>query len=258
MIADGTGKAVSNVEVHVRWRGAASAAQTATTDWSGVARFVSPAPSSSRKLFVIEVPRVVYRGAAQRPLAFARSDGNLSTLVLTAGLAAGGTPSPVDGLVIWGYGYGEDAGGGLGSGTTGSGLGSGTTGSGGGGSPPPSYPLSAGINACLAALPLYSYGPFSFSARFSLFSGALLLNGFSMRTIDSSWVLTPGAAALDATELGRICAISLAWSESLLGNYFGSGTLYVAGKGSPPPGMGAGDNARFWSEVMNAEGSTDP
>src|SRR5205807_17397 len=56
MIADARGAAVANVKVKVRWRGAASAAQTGTTDWSGVARFVSPAPSSSKKLFVIEVP----------------------------------------------------------------------------------------------------------------------------------------------------------------------------------------------------------
>ena len=266
MIADGSGWPVSGVEVHARWRGAAAGAQTATTDGSGIARFTSPPPTDARKLFAVEVPRVIYRGSAQRPLAFARSDGSAGALVLSAGLPAPGVPSPVTGLTIGGYGLGQPAGGsglgsgttgsGLGSGTTGSGLGSGTTGSGTGGGPPPSYPLTAGIEACPRPLPLYSYGPFSWGAQWSLFSGAPLAGGYSVRLVDSSWVVTPGAAAIDAAELGRICGVSLSTAVPLTPGYFSSGALYLAG--SAPAGMGAGDSARFWSEVMNAEGSTDP
>jgi hypothetical protein len=264
MIADASGYPVANVEVHVRWRGAATAAQTATTDWSGIARFVSPAPASSRKLFVIEVPRVIHRGAAQRPRAFARNGGFANGLVLTLGLPTGGVASSIDGMGIWGYGYSQDsglasgtAGSGLASGTSGSGLGSGTTGSTGGGSAA-SYPLTTGINACLQPLPLFSYGPFSFWPASRYFSGAPLAVGFSVRTIDSSFVLAPGAAAFDAAELGSICGVSTSFSKTLTTDYFSLGTLYVAGSGSPPPGLGAGDNSRFWSEVMNAEGSTAP
>jgi serine protease len=282
MIADAGGNGLSGAEVHVRWRGAATAAQTATTDWSGIARFVSPAPASARKLFLIEVPRVIYRGAAQRPRPFARSGGDFDTLIVSASLSAGGSFSSIGGLTIWGYGFSQAAGlasgttgsglasgttgsglasgttgSGLASGTTGSGLGSGTTGSGGSGTPP-SYPLTTGINACLRPLPLYSYGPSSWWADSAFFSGAPLASGYSVRALDSAWVLTPGAAALDATELGNICGVTTAQAAWLSGNYFWSGTLYVAGAGSPPAGMGVGDGARFWSEVMNAEGSTAP
>jgi hypothetical protein len=264
MIADANGNPVGNVEVHARWRGAASGAQTATTDWSGIARFVSPAPTSSRKLFVIEVPRVIYRGAAQRPRPFAHSGSGFNTAVLTVSLSTGGVASSVDGLGIWGYGYSQDSGlasgttgSGLASGTSGSGLGSGTTGSTGSGSAA-SYPLTTGINACLQPLQLHAYGPFSWQAASTYFSGAPLAIGYSARTVDSSWVLTPGAAALDTAELGNICSVSVAYSATLTTDYFSLGTLYVAGSGSPPPGLGAGDNARFWSEVMNAEGSTAP
>lgn len=264
MIADGAGIPVSCAEVHVRWRGAATGAQTATTDSNGIARFVSPAPSSTRKLFLLEVPRVIVRGVPQRPRAFARSDGGFNTLIVGASLSLGGLTSPTDGLNIWGYGYSQDSGlasgttgSGLASGTTGSGLASGTTGSTGSGTPP-SYPLTTGISACLRPLQLESYGAFSFSASWAFFSGAALASGYSVRAIDSSWVLSPGAAAIDLQELGAICGVSTAVAEPLATNYFTSGTLYVAGAGSPPSGMGAGDNARFWSEVMNAEGSTAP
>lgn len=262
MIADVNGNPVGNVEVQVRWRGAANATRIAPTDSSGIARFVSPSPVSSRKIFLLEVPRIVYRGSAQRPRAFART-GGLNGAVLTVGLSLGGVPSPVDGLDIWGYGYSQDSG--LASGTTGSGLASGTTGSGlasgttgSNGLPPPSYPLTSGINGCLNALQLHSYGPLSLSASWALFSGATLATGYSVRSIDSSWVLTPGAAAVDAVELGRICGVSLAASKALSSGYFSSGTLRVAGSGSPPPAGGAGDNARFWSEVLSAEGATAP
>ena len=265
MVTDANGNGLSSAEVHVRWRGAANAAQTATTDWNGIARFTSPAPTSSRKIFLIEVGRVIYRGNAQRPRAVARSDGGFNSIVVGLSLSLGGSPSSTDGLVIWGYGVSGDSGlgsgttgSGLGSGTTGSGLGSGTTGSDSGGNGTPSYPLTTGIGACLKPLPLYTYGPLSFSASWNLFGGALLASGYSVRSIDSSWVLTPGAAAIDAAELGNICGLSVGTAESLNSGYFGSGTLYVAGSGSQPPAMGAGDNARFWSEVMNAEGSTAP
>src|SRR5258708_1926579 len=210
MIADANGNPVGNVEVHARWRGAASGAQTATTDWSGIARFVSPAPTSSRKLFVIEVPRFIYRGAAQRPRPFAHSGSGFNTAVLTVSLSTGGVASSVDGLGIWGYGYSQDSGlasgttgSGLASGTSGSGLGSGTTGSTGSGSAA-SYPLTTGINACLQPLQLHAYGPFSWQAASTHFSGAPPALGHNARTVDSSSVLTPGAAALDTAELGNL------------------------------------------------------
>ena len=257
MIATASGAPVSNAEVHVVWRGAASASQTATTDWNGIARFVSPAPTSSRKLFLIEVPRVIYRGAAQRPRAFARQGGGFDTLTLTLSLSPGGLPSSTDGLGIWGYGYSEGVG--LGSGTTGSGLGSGTTGSTGDGDPAASYPLTTGIQACPLTFPLYSYSTFSFTASWTFFSGALLSSGYSVRALDSSMVLAPGAAALDSQELSAICGIGALQAKSLASGYFSSGTLYVAGVGPPPvPGLGIGDNFRFWSEVMAAERSTAP
>jgi len=255
-IATASGPPVSNAGVHIRWRGAASASQTARTDWKGIARFVSPAPTSSRKLFLIEVPRVIYQGAAQRPRAFARQGGGFGSLALTLNLSPGGLPSSTAGLGIWGYGY---AGGvGLGSGTTGSGLGSGTTGSTGDGDPAATYPLTTGIQACPLTFPLYSYSTLSFTASGAFFSGALLSTGYSVRAIDSSMVLAPGAAALDLRELAAICGIGVLSSKSLSTGYFSSGTLYVAGVGPPPPTLGIGDNFRFWSEVMNAERSTAP
>jgi hypothetical protein len=266
MIADASGNGVGNVEVHARWRGAANATQIAVTDGNGIARFVSPAPStSSRRLFLLEVPRVIHRGAAQRPRAFARAGGGFGTLAVSASLSLGGATSATDGLGIWGNGFSQDSGlasgttgSGLASGTTGSGLASGTTGSTGSGTPP-SYPLTTGLTACLQPLQLYSYGPFSFTASLAFFSGALLSSGYSVRALDSSWVLTPGAAALDGAELANICGgLGIAAAKSLSSSYFGSGTLYVAGSASAPAGMGAGDNARFWSEVMNAEGATAP
>src|SRR5882672_2267576 len=234
-IATASGAPVSNAEVHIRWRGAASAAQNATTDWKGIARFVSPAPTSSRKLFLIEVPRVIYRGAAQRPRAFARQGGGFGSLALTLNLSPGGPPSSTNGLGIWGYGY---AGGvGLGSGTTGSGLGSGTTGSTGDGDPAATYPLTTGIQACPLTFPLYSYSTFSFTASGAFFSGALLSTGYSVRAIDSSMVLAPGAAALDLRELSAICGVGVLQAKSLSNKYFSSdaGTLYVAGVPPPTP-----------------------
>ena len=273
MIATADGTGVSDAEVHVRWRGAAPGAQTAVTDGQGIARFVSPWPSSSGKLFVIEVPRVIHGGAAQRPRAFARSDGGFNTLWLSVSLdlspslsslslsslslsgLLGSSTSSVDGMTIWGYGYSNGVG--LASGTTGSGLASGTTGSTGGGSDA-SYPLTTGIEACPLALPLYSYGWLSTAASWSLFSGASLASGYSIRLVDSSWVLTPGAAALDSGELGRICGVSISLVKPLSSNYFWSGTLYAAGVGPQPSGLGVGDNARFWAEAMNAERSTAP
>ena len=273
MIATADGTGVSDAEVHVRWRGAAPGAQTAVTDAQGIARFVSPWPSSSRNLFVIEVPRVIYGGAAQRPRAFARSSGGFDTLLLSVSLdlslslsslslsglslssLLGSSTSSVDGMTIWGYGYSNGVG--LASGTTGSGLASGTTGSTGAGSDA-SYPLTTGIEACPLALPLYSYDWLSTAASWSLFSGASLASGYSIRLVDSSWVLTPGAAALDSGELGRICGVSTSLVKPLSSDYFWSGTLYAAGVGPQPSGLGIGDNARFWAEAMNTEGSTAP
>ncbi len=214
MIADATGAPVSNADVYVRWRGAAPAAQTATTDASGFARFVSPSPGASRKIFLIEVPRVIFMGAAQRPRAFARSSSGFGTPTVSVGVSLGSTTNSAEGLDIWGYGY--SGGVGIASGTTGSGIASGTTGSTG----DPS--------------------------------------GYSVRSIDASWVVAPGAAAIDSQELSRVCGVSIGLSTPLSTGYFTSGTLYVAGSGSSPPGFGAGYNARFWSEVMNAEGSTAP
>ena len=258
MIADDSGNPVAGVDVYARWRGAAPDFQKATTDFSGIARFVSPWPDTSRKIFLIEVPRVIYMGTPQRPRAFARSSSGFSTLTVTLGLNLGGTTSPdLQGLDIWGDGY--SGGVGIGSGTTGSGIGSGTTGSTGDGSDDrQSYPLTSGIAACPIAFPLHSYGPSSFTVARAFFSSAFLASGFSIRTIDASWVVTPGAAALDARELARICGVSVSLSASLSTGYFTSGTLFVAGSGPNPPGFGAGYNARFWSEVMNAEGSTAP
>jgi Subtilase family len=262
MIADSSGNPVAGVDVYARWRGAAPDFQKEITDFSGIARFVSPPPSSSQNIFLIEVPRVIYQGIPQRPRAFARSSSGFSTLTatlspLSLGLGPAGMTSSVAGLDIWGDGY--SGGVGIASGTTGSGIASGTTGSTGPGSNPGGgYPLTAGIAACPIPFPLYSYGPFSFSTSFAFFSGAFLASGFSVRTIDPSWVVMPGAAAIDSNELGRICGVSAASSTSLSTGYFTSGTLFVAGSGSPQPGFGAGYNARFWSEVLNAEGTTAP
>jgi len=287
MIATVDGTGVSDAEVHVRWRGAAPGAQTAVTDAQGIARFVSPWPSSSRNLFVIEVPRVIYGGAAQRPRAFARSSGGFNTLLLSVSLdpslslsslslsslslsslslsslslsgLLGSSTSSVDGMTIWGYGDSEGVG--LASGTTGSGLASGTTGSDGQGQNQDSsatYPLTTGVEGCLLALPLYSYGWLSMAASSALFSGAFLSSGYSIRLVDSSWVLAPGAAALDSGELGRICGVSTSLVTPLSSDYFWSGTLYTAGVGPQPSGLGIGDNARFWAEAMNTEGSTAP
>jgi hypothetical protein len=256
MIADATGTPVSNADVYVRWRGAAPAAQTATTDASGIARFVSPSPVASRKIFLIEVPRVIFMGAAQRPRAFARSSSGVGTPTVSVGVSLGSTIRSVEGLDIWGYGY--SGGVGIAYGTSGSGIAYGTSGSTEGSSAGQSYPLTAGIAACPMPFPLYSYGPLSITAAGAFFSGASLASGYSVRAIDPSWVVAPGAAALDSQELSRICGVSIGLSNSLSTGYFTSGTLYVAGSGSPPPGFGAGYNARFWSEVMNAEGSTAP
>jgi serine protease len=263
MIADAGGNGLANVEVHARWRGAAPASQTAFTDASGIARFVSPRPGSQRKLFLLEVPRVIYQGVPQRPRPFARSTSGFTTLTLSA------NPWDTTGLGLWGSGY-SSQGGGLGSGTTGSGLGSGTTGSGDGsgtntcdpdnpGNSDATYPLTTGVNACLLPFQLFSYDGGSLTASSAFFSGASLASGYSVRSVDSSWVLAPGAAAIDQRELSYICGgQAVVTSQPLSSSYFGSGTLFVAGSGAPPSGLGAGDSARFWAEVMNAEGSTAP
>jgi hypothetical protein len=274
MIATADGAGVSNAEVHVRWRGAAPDSQVAVTDAQGIARFVSPWPSSSRDLFVIEVPRVIYAGAAQRPRAFARWRGGFHTLSLSlnpslslSSLLGGSSSSSIGGMTIWGYGYSQGVGlasgttgSGLGSGTTGSGLASGTTGSGQGQNQGQNsnYPLTTGVQGCPLALPLYSYGSWSTAASSDLFSGTSLSSGYSVRLVDSSWVLTPGAAALDSGELGSICGVSASTVRPLTSNYFWSGKLYEAGVAPQPSGLGIGDNARFWAEVMNAEGSAAP
>ncbi|HWE22769.1 MAG TPA: S8 family serine peptidase [Myxococcales bacterium] len=257
MIADADGNPVPNALVYVRWRGAAPDFQRAMTDSSGIARFVSPSPSVSRKIFLIEVPRVIHQGVPQRPRAFARSNSGFGSLTISLGIDPSGSTN-TQGLDIWGDGY--SGGVGIASGTTGSGIASGTTGSTGDGegNATPSYPLTTGIAACPISLPLYSYGFFSFAASRAFFSGAFLTNGFSVRTIDPSWVVTPGAAALDSKELARICGVSVLRSTSLSTGYFTSGTLFVAGSGPQPPDFGAGYNARFWSEILNAEGATAP
>ena len=175
--------------------------------------------------------------------------------MLSVSLSSGDATSSTDGLGIWGYGY---AGGvGLGSGTTGSGLGSGTTGSTGDGDPNASYPMTTGIEACPLSFPLYSYSLFSFAASWSFFSGALLTSGYSVRATDAQMVLTPGAAALDATALADVCGISVLLSKQLSSSYFSSGALLVAGQ-APPSALGLGDNPRFWSRVMAAERATAP
>jgi serine protease len=271
MIAGANGAGVAMAQVTVRWRGAVNAAQTATTDASGIARFVSPAPVSSKKLFMVEVPRVIYGGAAHRPRPFARSGGGFSTLSLNLSLnlslagLLGSATSSTGGLTIWGYGgsglASATTGSGLASATTGSGLASATTGSTGGtstSSSSPSYPLTLNIAACPIAFPLYSYGSLSFAVSQAYFSGAPLASGYSVRNLDSSWMVTPGAAAFDNNELGLMCGISVAQVKALSTSYFSSGTLFFGGSGSLPSGIGAGDSARFWSEVMNAEGSTAP
>lgn len=287
MIADANGAGDANVEVHVRWRGAVSVAQTATTDSYGIARFVSPAPTSSKKLFVVEVLRVIDHGFAQRPRSFARNSGgfgalslNLSVSSLVGGLfsvLSSPTYSTMPSSTIWGYGgsglASGTSGSGLASGTTasdcssssGSGLASGTTASGctystsSTSTSSTSYPLGLNVAACPLGLPTYSYNAYSWLASSALFSGAQLASGYSIRTVDSSWVLTPGAAALDQNELGQVCGVlSVVGVKALANSYFSSGTFYAAGLGSPPAGMGAGDIARFWSETMNAEGSSAP
>ena len=255
LIATADGTPVSGAEVHVRWRGAAVASQTGATDGQGIARFVSPWPNSSRNLFVIEVPRVISGGAAQRPRAIARSDSGFSGILIGLDLSFGGSSGSLDGLDIWGYGYGEGVG--LASGTTGSGLASGTTGSTGDGSDA-RYPMTTGIETCPVALPLYSYSWLSFSASWALFSGAFLEDGYSVRLVDSSWVMAPGAVALDDREVARICGLSVSLVKSLATSYFWSGTPYTAGLGPQPSGLGIGDNARFWADVMNTERSTAP
>jgi len=262
MIADATGAGVPEMKVRIRWRGAANASQTGTTDGKGIARFVSPAPTSSKKLFLIEVHRVTSGKTTQRPRPFARNSGGFGSLGLNlslAGLLGTGGASSTDGLTISGYG-----GSGLASGTSGSGLASGTSGS--TGAPPPpapapagSYPLSLNVVGCPLGILLHSYGLTSFSVSQAFFSGALLAGGYSVRTVDNSWTLTPGAAALDQNELGLICGLlGVAQVKSVSTSYFTSGTFYSAGVASPPSGLGAGDITRFWAEVMKAEGSTAP
>jgi len=219
---------------------------------------------------------VISGRTAQRPLPFARSSGGFGSLGLNlslAGLLGSGSASSTDGLTIWGYG-----GSGVASGTTGSGVASGTTGSddeagsagsgvasgttgstGGGAASTGNYPLTLNVAGCPLGLLLHSYGLTSFSASQTFFSGALLAGGYSVRTVDNSWTLTPGAAALDSNELGLICGlVGVAQLKSLSTSYFTSGTFYAAGVGSPPSGLGAGDITRFWAEVMNAEGSSAP
>src|SRR3989475_1485156 len=260
MIATADGTGVSDAEVHVRWRGAAPGAQTAVTDAQGIARFVSPWPSSSRNLFVIEVPRVIYGGAAQRPRAFARSSGGFNTLLLSVSLdpslslsslslsslslsslslsslslsgLLGSSTSSINGMTIWGYG--DSQGVGLASGTTGSGLASGTTGSDGQGQngqgqnqdSSATYPLTTGVEGCPLALPLYSYGWLSTAASSALFSGAFLSSGYSIRLVDSSWVLAPGAAALDSRALGS----STSWKPCAI-----KSPQEAVGSGAPKP-----------------------
>lgn len=273
MVTDGNGTGVSNVEVHARWRGAAPASQTAVTDGSGVARFVSPAPTTSRKLFLLEASRLVRNGVPQRPRPVARATGGFNSLFLTLNLSGllGGTTttSSTDGLGLWGYGFSEavgvasgttgsgvasgTTGSGVASGTTGSGVASGTTGSTGTGASTAPYPLSTGIAGCPVSLPLHSYNAFSFTVSQAFFSGASLASGYSVRTLDSSWVLAPGAAAMDGQELAYICGTSALTARSLSSSYFSSGTLYFGGSAWAPAGMGAGDNPRFWAEVLNAE-----
>src|SRR5712671_2940435 len=146
MIADASGAPVAGADVYVRWRGAAPGSQKATTDLSGIARFVSPWPDSSRKIFLLEVPRVVVNGVTQRPRAFARASGGFGTPAVSLSLGLGsGSGSPA-GLDIWGYGY--SGGVGIASGTTGSGIASGTTGSDTNSSGGDTYPMTTGIAAC--------------------------------------------------------------------------------------------------------------
>ncbi len=261
MIADATGAPVANADVYARWRGAAPGSQKATTDASGIARFVSPWPNSSRKIFLLEVPRVVYQGSAVRPRAFARANSGFGTpglpgLSLSLGLGSLLGSVVSSGQDIWGYGY--SGGVGIASGTTGSGIASGTTGSDTNSTGGQTYPLTTGIAACPVSFPLYSYGPSSSTASRAFFSRASLASGYSVRSLDSSWVVTPGAAALDSREVSRICGVSVSLTTSLSTGYFTSGTLYTAGSGFQPPGFGAGYNPRFWADVMNAEGATAP
>jgi hypothetical protein len=289
MVVDASGNPISNAQVRIRWRGAATGAQNATTDSSGTARFVSPAHASSKKLFLVEVLRVVYGGAAQRPRAFARNNGGFGSLGLNlslSGLLGGLNSSTVStGGTIWGTGgsgiasgttgsgncYSPSGGSGIASGTTGSddcsslaggsGIASGTTGSteGDSSSTTSSSSLSLNVDACPLGLLLYSYNFLSFTASQRFFSGASLASGYSARTIDNSWVLAPGAVAFDQNELGLVCGLlTVARVKSLSTSYFTSGTFYAAGVGSPVPGQGAGDVSRLWSEVMRAEGSTAP
>src|SRR5262249_11607593 len=220
-----------------------------------IARFVSPAPTSSRKIFAIEVLRVISQGAAQRPLAIVHSSSGFNSLSLNISLPLDSS-GPLDGLTIGGSGYSSGVG--LASGTTGSGLASGTTGSTGDEGNDPTYPLTLGIEGCPLAVPLYSYNMFSFSASSEFFSRAPLTSVYSGRLVDSSWVVAPGAAALDSRELARICGISLSLVKSLNPSYFVGGMLYRAGVGPQPPALGIGGNARFWSDVMNTERSTVP
>jgi len=197
---------------------------------------------------------VIYQGAAQRPRASAHASGGFNTLSLNISVPQRGSDD-LEGLTIWGYGYSSGVG--LASGTTGSGLASGTTGSTGDGSDN-TYPLSTGIEGCPLALPLYSYSWLSMAASGAFFSFAFLESGYSVRLVDSSWVLAPGAAAFDSRELGRMCGLSVSFVKSLNPSYFQAGKLYTAGVGPQPSGLGIGDNPRFWSDVMNVERSTAP
>src|SRR5207245_9785722 len=118
--------------------------------------------------------------------------------------------------------------------SAGSGLASGTSGS--TGAPPPpapapagNYPLTLNIVGCPLGILLHSYGLLSFSVSQAFFSGALLAGGYSVRTVDSSWTLTPGAAALDSNELGLICGLlGVAQVKSISTSYFTSGTFASA------------------------------
>jgi hypothetical protein len=104
-------------------------------------------------------------------------------------------------------------------------------------------------------VPLYSYGLLSTAASSTYFGGAVLAAGFGARSVDSSWVLAPGAVAFDATEQAQMGKAFQNVAPALGGSYFSSGSLYFAGTPNVTTATpGCGGVARFWSEIYSAEG----
>jgi hypothetical protein len=258
-VVDGAGNPVPRATVLGTWSGAAQGSASATTDASGIARFTSPLGIGARRLFLFEAERVIAGGIAQKLLPFARG--------IPAGPSAGGTSGSGatggSGLSTSTSGSGlstSTSGSGLSTSTSGSGLSTSTSGSGGSSASPSSAtaidPYAGQASAQSSGpVPLYSYGLLSLRASSAYFGGALLAPGLGARSVDSSWVLAPGAAAFDAVEQARLGATFQSPAPALDGTWFSAGPSYFAGtSGSTTATPGCGGVSQFWSEIFLAEG----